>query len=105
MGQPGRTNDRQRSFSLCDKLCVENEKRNAAEMIGMKMRKQYEIDRVTVNWQLFHGDERRRSTIDQELSANAIDMKTSVESSAGPESVAAADKLHAHAFLPHPVDY
>jgi hypothetical protein len=41
----------------------------------------------------------RRPTINQEIFANTIDMKTSVESSAGPESVAGANELQAHAFL------
>ena len=98
--QARRTGNCERAGSSGDELRVEYEKRHAAEVIGMEMSQENEIDRVTVNTQLFHADEGRCSAIDQKISARRLDMKTGVEPPAGSECVPATDKLHPHALFP-----
>src|SRR5262245_49633638 len=80
--QTGRAGNCQRPRSLGDKLCVENEKWYATEMIKVKMRQQDEIDCVAVDPQSFHCDERRSTAVDQKISCGAVNMKTRVEPTA-----------------------
>jgi hypothetical protein len=96
-----RSGDHQRP-GPAGKLRVEQEKRQAAEMIAVKMCDQDEVDIVARNTQPLQRRQRRRAAIDQEIDAVAGDVKTGVGPAAGAEGVAAADKPQLHGSLLQP---
>src|SRR5690242_6067457 len=93
LGQSGRAGNGQRAASFADELGIEDEERHAAEMIEVEMSEQNEIDRVSINVDLFHRDQRRCAAIDQEIRFAAGNVETCIEAAAGTECVAAPHKL------------
>jgi hypothetical protein len=76
-----------------DELGVEHEKRDAAEMVGMKMRDQDGVDRFGVDGQAVERNERGRAAIDQHIHIAPDQMKAGVEPPAGAEGIPAAEEL------------
>src|SRR5262249_17229884 len=74
----------------------ENEKRQPADMVGMKMRDQDRVDVVAVDREPVHANERSSAAIDQRVDVSPDKVKTSIEPSARAERVAASDKLQLH---------
>ncbi len=84
------------SLALENVVGLENEERQAADVIGVEMRDEDRIDGVAVDRKLVHRDQRRRAAIDQRVDLPADQMKAGVESPAGAEGIAAADELQVH---------
>ena len=77
-------------------LRVEQQERQAGEMIAVEMRDQDEVDVVARDAEPLQCRQRGCAAIDQEIGAFAGDMKAGIVPSAGSERVAAADKLQLH---------
>src|SRR5262245_11828579 len=90
--QAGPPCDRQRLRAFSCELRLEHEKRNAAEMIGVKMRQQNHINCIAVDSESLHRNKRRSAAIDQTSGSLCHNMKASVEAPARTEGVAGADK-------------
>ena len=73
-----RSGNRQRSRTLGNKLRVEHEEWNPAEVIGMEVREQDEIYRGAVDAKPLHGDQRGRAAIDQEPAALGCHMEARI---------------------------
>ncbi len=56
--QTGRASDQQRASAFEDEMLVEDEERNAAEMVGMEMGEEDGVDRAAVDPGFLHRDER-----------------------------------------------
>ena len=79
-----------------DIIRIEDEERQSADMIGVKVRDEDGVDVVWIDRELVHGDKRRRAAIDQGVDLLADQMKARIGSSARAEGVAAADELQMH---------
>src|SRR3981189_1718231 len=77
-------------------LGIEQQKRQAPEMIAVEMRDQDEVDSIASDGQPLQRRQRGCAAIDQEIDALAGNMKAGVEPATRAESVAAADKLQLH---------
>ncbi len=77
-------------------LGVEQEERQAGEMIAVEMRDQDDVDVLARNAEALQRDQRRRAAVDQEIGALARDVKAGVEAPAGAQRIAAADELQLH---------
>ena len=92
---PFRPGDDQRPAAARE-LRVEQQERQSGEMIAVEMRDQDQIDIVARDAEPLQCRQRRGAAIDQEIDVFAADMKAGVVPAAGPERVAAADKLQLH---------
>src|SRR3984893_17909943 len=66
-------------------------------MVGMEMGGDDQIDRIAVDAEPLHRDQRRGAAIDKEIYLTPDHMKASVEPPPRSEGVAAADELNVHA--------
>ncbi len=86
-------------------LRVEQQERQAGEMIAVEMRDQDQVDFVARDAEPLQRRQRRGAAIDQEIDARAGDVKAGVGPAAGAERVAAADKSQLHRRLPPARNY
>src|SRR5260370_5118899 len=77
-------------------LRIEQQKRQACEMIAVEMRDQDEVDRIARDGEPLQRRQRGCAAIDQEIDVLAGDMEAGVEPATGTERIAAADKLQLH---------
>ena len=97
--QSGRSGDRERAGAPARKLRVEQKERHAAGVIGMKMGEQNEIDRIAVDSEPVHGDQRGGAAIDQKICFFADHVKASIEPPARTEGIPTPNKLQMHPVL------
>ena len=97
--QPGldalRSGDHQRPGPPRE-LRIEQQERQAAEMIAVKMRDQDQVDVVAPDVEPLQRRQRGGAAVDQEIDAAAGDMKAGIVPAAGAERIAAADKSQLH---------
>jgi len=60
-------------------------------MIAVQVRNEDDIDRARIYAEALHGNEGRRTTVDQESGRGAFDVKTRLITAAAAERVAAAE--------------
>src|SRR5579859_1770578 len=72
------------------KLRIEQEERQAREMVAVEMRDQDQVDLVALYSEALQSRQRRGAAIDQEIGCLAGDLKAGVLSAAGAERIAAA---------------
>ena len=94
--EAGRSDDGEVMLAFEDIVRVQDEERQSADVIGVKVRDEDGVDVVWIDRKLVHGDKRRRAAIDQGIDLFADEMKARVGSSARAEGVAAADELQVH---------
>src|SRR5579863_3774326 len=75
---------------------IQQEKRQAAEMIAMKMADHDAVDAVGIDALMFQRDEAGRAAIDEKAAARSGDEETGIESTATAERIAATDKSNLH---------
>lgn len=92
----GRPHDGERSSAAADQLRVEDEERQPAKVIAVKMANKYSADRVRIDAEFAQGDHRRRAAIDQKRIGRAAHVEAGMEASTAAESVARSQKLHIH---------
>jgi hypothetical protein len=80
--ETGRSGDHERLIPLKDVVRFQDEERYAADMIGVKVRQQDQTDRVAIDRELVHRNERSRAAINQRVDVPPDQMKARVESPA-----------------------
>merc|ERR1712023_45567 len=83
-----RADNGQRLAAFAEKLGIEEEEGDAAEVIGVKVRDHDCRDSVAVDIELLHRHERRGAAIDQQVRRFANEMKAGVEASTLAEGIA-----------------
>src|SRR3546814_20003286 len=66
-------------------------------MVAMQMGDQDRVDRIRIDAELLHGDQRGGAAVDEETGGRAGHHEAGIEAAAAAESVAAAEKLKLHA--------
>src|SRR3546814_2375928 len=66
-------------------------------MVAMQMGDQDRVDRIRIDAELLHGDQRGGAAVDEEAGGRARHHEAGIEAAAAAESVAAAEKLKLHA--------
>src|SRR5512144_509321 len=79
--------DDERPGTACE-LRVQQQERQAAKMVAVKMRDQDQVDGVARDAETLKRRQRRRTAIDQEIDAPARDVEAGGEPAAGTERVA-----------------
>ena len=95
-----RAGNRQRSRTFGNKLSVEHEEWNPAEVIGMEMCEQTRSIAARSMWSRCHADQRGCAAIDQEPGVFGCHMETRVEPTARAEGIAGAHERELHAAPP-----
>ena len=90
--QVGRSGHGQGPRAAGDELGVQDEKGYPPEVVAVQVRDQHDVDRRGVDPESLHGDERGRTTIDEERRVLGAHVDAGMESPPAPEGVTAPQK-------------
>ena len=96
-----RAGDDERPCSHGNELGVENEKRDAAEMITVQMGDNHGFDIVWIDSGLLHGDQRRCAAIHKKGTVGRLDQDTCLKPAAASEGISGAQKLNGEILFAH----
>ena len=94
----GRPRDQQRPFAAREKLRVEQQERQAAEMIAVQMRQHDAVDPVRIEPARLQRRQSRGAAIDQQRALGRFQPEAGVEAAARAEGVAGAGNRQSHEF-------
>ena len=92
--ESGWSHQRERGSSLGHQLCVEQKKRQTAEVIAVQMSDQDFTHLARFDLLFTHRDQGRRPAIDEKEIIGSAYRNTGLITAAAPKSIAAADKSH-----------
>ena len=95
-----RARERERPSAPAHQMRVEQEERQAAEMIAMQVAHQHRLDAVGLDAETLERDQRGRPAIDQEARFRCRHQEAGVIPAAAAEGVAAAEKANLHRLRP-----
>ena len=95
-----RADDGQRLVAVAVELGVEEEERQAAEMVAVEVRQHHRVDAVGVDPEPLQRDERGGAEIEHDRRRRGLNEETRVCPSARSERVPAADDRQAHGVTP-----